>query len=839
VTSYVGRNSSNINAVIQQYFPKTTYTQMTLNTKNTMWMNSTVGLNYLILVGDYTADVPIVLPHQFILVMDGATITAVPNFPTNEKSVSIGGITIAGNPNPDTNTLSISMTNWAIIVMNSVYNSGVVSPGGPSKARIDCRAMPFHATADIVVGPAGVFMIGAGATIVDGIHIDSCGLNNGNIALYGTSRSEVANCLLENSRTRGIWVIIMAFAIIHDNEVSNSMKFGIDLDANAGITLVYRNYVHDNAYQGVFIEQGAQNTVTTDNDLPRNQNSVSFYNNLFAQLSSDHVVLTNRCYDNTAAGINVGSLNDDVVGFWPTIDTYIIGNTVYDNGQAVPKTQEKAKYGFNSNGPAYGIFISANSDNQGQGQALWKYLAGGIVISDPVQRMKAAGGITPTAAPTRKPSIAPSPKPSRSGTSKTPVPTNKPIALPTVSPTPAPSAVPTTTVSALNVTIINGVVANYAGQPMYPLEVGTLVGTTTSELQAFVTTYFGSLLIGPASKVPWIWQPGVRQVMSFLTLVGDYVGDVPLSLPKQLVLVLESATITADSSLSRNAPGLIVADGAHFSHVVSAGGPSAATIDCGPVSGPAGIYIFNSSYFSVDGVTVKNCGGKLGAISIIGTADHETGNSTSVINSVVSSSAGHGIYMSLLVRPVIYLNSITSSVGNGIQIIGGTYGPIVSGNTISKNGGDGVYTGEGTRNAVIRGNLIRGNDGSGIAITNSEGKKSVIRTVIVTNQIESNSKYSIYLGVDQISTIVSTVIGGNTIRSNTYGMHAIDPSLNGIQKTQLVYNNDADGMMDSFLSLTNGNSKNAAGNYYLDPMDRGEYYTPSTTTAPTSSWFPW
>jgi len=816
VTSYVGTYSSNINSVIMQYFPKTPYKQMVVHTEDTVWMNSSVALSYLTLVGNYTADVPIVLPNQFILVMDGASLNAVPDFPTNKKSFSMGGVTVMGNPHPDTNELSISATNWAIIVMNNVYYSGVVSPGGPSQAYIGCRSMPFHSVADIVVGPAGVYTSGAGATIIDGIHIDNCGLNNGNVALYGTSRSEVANCVLQDARTRGLWVLIMAFSIIHDNEIFGSMKFGLDLDANAGpVSLVYKNYIHDNSYQGVFIEQGAQFSVVNDNDLPRNQNGVSFYNNLFAQYCSDSVILSNKCYESTGAGINVGSLNDNIIGYWPTTDTYIVGNMAYDNGKLVPIKQEKMKYGFNSNGPAHGIFLIANSDSQGQGQAMWKFMNGGAVISDPLQRMKVASGITPTASPTTRPTIVP-----KSG--------SKPVSQPTFSPSAAPSAVPTTRVSALNVTIINGVLVSYVGQPLFPLEIDTIVGTTTSSLQAFVTKYFGSLLLGSASRVPWMWQPGVKQIMSFLTLIGDYVCDVSLSLPRQLVLVLEGATITADDSkFSSSSPGMIVADGAHFSYVVSPGGASTATIDCGTVSGPAGIYIFNSSYFSVDGISVKNCGKDHGAITIMGTSEHDIGNSTSVINSVVSSSTGHGIYISRVIRPVLYMNSITSSAGSGIMITGESYGPILSGNIISKNGEDGVTTAKGTRNSVIRGNLISGNSGSGIAITNSDGKKSVIRTVIVSNEIVSNLKYSIYLGVDEMSYMVSTVIGGNKIRSNAYGLYASDPSKKGIQKTLLAHNDDSNGIMDSFLSLTNGNSANgASGNYFLDPMDRGVYYDP-------------
>jgi len=812
--TYVGTRSSDINTVIQKYFPRSSYTQMTVNTRNTVWMNSTVALNYLTLVGNYTADVPIVLPHQFMLVMDNAALNAVENFPTNEKPINIGGVTIYGNPIPDSNILSITKTNWALIVINAVYNTGVISPGGPSKAYIGCRSMPYHGTADIIVGPAGIFTIGAGANYIDGIHVDNCGLNNGNIALYGTSRAEVTNCLVTDARTRGIWVIIMSFTVIHDTEIYGSMKFAIDLDANAIDNVVYNTYIHDNAYQAIFIEQGTQGSVVTDNDLPRNQNGVSFYNNLFAQLCADNVILSNKAYESTSAGYNVGSLNDDVIGFWPTTDSYLIGNIAYDNGRNVP--QEKAKYGYSSNGPAHGIFFIANSDTQGQSQALWKFLKGGVVISDPARRMKVAAGYTPTMSPTARPTVAALPN-------KTP--TRKPISLPTIAPSAAPST--PTEVSALNVTIKDGVITDIYGFPMFPLEVGTEVGTTTSALQAFVTKYFGDLLMGPASMIPWMWQPGVKQVISFLTLIGEYTADETLKLPRQLVLVLEGATITADHHLfSKSSLGIIVAEEAHFSHVVSLGGPSAATIDCGSVSGPAGIYIFNSSYFSVDGLTVKNCGEKFGAITMFGTSNHDVGNSTSIINSVISASAGHGIFGSRLVRPVLYQNTITNSAGNGIHFTGESLGPIISGNTLSKNVGDGVHTGEGTRRSVIRGNIISENEGSGISITNAKAKKSVTYSVVITNTITKNLKYSIFLGVDRSSTVVSTIIGGNKISSNAYGMFASDASGKGIQKTLLAANDDTDGLMGSFLSLTNGNSKDAAGNYFLDPMDRGVYYKP-------------
>ena len=511
VTSYVGKNSSNINTVITTYFKKSSYTQMTINLKYEVWLNGSNSLSYLTISGNYTADVPIVLPHQFVLVMDNARLEAIEDFPSNTANYVVEATTIKGNPNPDTNTQSISVTNWAIIVANSVYYSAVVSPKGPSGAYIGCRNMPQHLGDHAsIIQPAGIYMFGAGAILIDGIYIDNCGLNNGNIALYGTGRAEVANCILADARTRGIWIIIMAYTVIHDTEIFGCYKFGIDLDANAGpVTVLYRNYIHDNRFQSVFIEQGAFISVTADNDLPRNQNSVSFYNNLFAQLCSDHVVLSNKCYESTSHCINVGSLNDPVVGFWPTTDSYIIGNTVYDSGTAV--ALEASRFGFQSNGPAYGIFVLGNSDTHGQSSTFWSRPKGGLVVSDPMRRMLIASGITPTASPTFVPTVSPTARPTNE--SNTADPTRRPTANPTPRPSPTPTVSPTLSASAINVTIDSGVITSYIGQPLVPITIGTVVGTTCQALQTFINTYFSTLYIGDASLIPWMWQPDTIQVV--------------------------------------------------------------------------------------------------------------------------------------------------------------------------------------------------------------------------------------------------------------------------------------------------------------------------------------
>jgi len=314
------------------------------------------------------------------------------------------------------------------------------------------------------------------------------------------------------------------------------------------------------------------------------------------------------------------------------------------------------------------------------------------------------------------------------------------------------------------------------------------------------------------------------QVLSFVTLVGAYSADAPLKLPRQVVLILNGASITASVAFPNDALGLIVANGAHFSAVVSAYGPKSAILDCAGTIGPSGVHIYNSSYFNIDGITIRNCGGNAGAISIIGHADYSIGNSTSILNSVVSNAQGHGIYISQACRPVIYNSNILNSVGAGVYAIS-SYGPILSGNIISGNGAQGVFIGLGTSLATVRGNVISTNIGAGIALTNAASYPKTTRSAILGNQIVSNGLYSILFAVDSKSQVTDTVIVGNTINGNSYGLGVVEPGKNGITKTIIAGNADSDGIMPSFLALTNGYAgSGCSGNYFLDPLNRGVLY---------------
>jgi len=463
VTQYIGVNSSAINSVIwnQNYFKPISPTQMSANTKYQVWLNGQQSLNYLIITGNYIADVPIVLPSQFILVMNNASLNAVPNFPVNTVPLKIGDTIIAANDmDPGfVNSDQVMETNWALIVLSNSYYSGVVSPAGPSNAYISCKNMPSRGKDSGYTGPAGIFMGVAGSSYIDGITIDNCGLNNGNVVLSGVGRSEVTNMRLMNSRSRGVWVITMSYSIIHDCEIFNSTKFGVDLDAYAGpMLIVFRNDIHDNAYQGVFIEQGSVEAIVTDNVVSRNAQAISFYNNLFPKTTTGNVVLGNIATESRSSGINIGSVNSAAVGFYPTSNTYVIGNTITNNGLNYPDPKKRA--GLTSNGPVFGVVLMANNDTTGIHTSFWNAAKiGCMMVVDPLKRVLYNDA------------------------------TNRPPPYMN------------------NITIVDGVVTSRGSV----VPVGTIVGTTMSAIQAFITTNFGSLGGNP-KLVPWIWNPSAPKV---------------------------------------------------------------------------------------------------------------------------------------------------------------------------------------------------------------------------------------------------------------------------------------------------------------------------------------
>ena len=151
----------------------------------------------------------------------------------------------------------------------------------------------------------------------------------------------------------------------------------------------------------------------------------------------------------------------------------------------------------------------------------------------------------------------------------------------------------------LNASVVNGTLS-------YPGHAPTVIGNTTSALNAAIATVFGPVQPPPARDTAVLINSTVG-VLSYLTLTGSYLADVPLDLPPQFVLAMVDATIVASPAFSGAA--LVFANGSAYSAVVSAGGPEHALIDCSaaPVGCP-GVFALNSAFFLLDGVTVNACG---------------------------------------------------------------------------------------------------------------------------------------------------------------------------------------------------------------------------------------
>ena len=317
---YVGVTSRRIQYVVDTYFPKPVFKSVEADTASNVWLNSTTNtFSYLTLVGKYVADNPLVLPSQFMLVMQNASLTALWNFTAVADSSDL--------VNPQKGN--------ALVIFNNVQLSGVISPRGPAGGIFDCSAIPswyysagggtyngVHYAQNTVrgmaptgsvntMGPDGIVSVSSSGMYFDGFKVLNCGLTSANLALFKTNVVEVQRTSLGYGGVRGIWVIITTRASIHNNEIYGSVKFAIDLDANSGpFTLISNNHIYNNSYQAVFIEQGSQYSVVSGNDLgPGNQNSVSFFNNLFVPTAAGHVIHDNKMYESTGAGLNIGSIS--------------------------------------------------------------------------------------------------------------------------------------------------------------------------------------------------------------------------------------------------------------------------------------------------------------------------------------------------------------------------------------------------------------------------------------------------------------------------------------------------------------------------------------------------
>jgi hypothetical protein len=116
--------------------------------------------------------------------------------------------------------LSCNFGSGSIVYAANAAYSAVVSPSGPSQARISCAQVPLAIGGSLAAGMAGIWVTLSSHFLLDGVTVDSCGFGTGNVIVRGSpsgtqfSYVEIANSVINNSRSRGIWQLTMGYVMM-------------------------------------------------------------------------------------------------------------------------------------------------------------------------------------------------------------------------------------------------------------------------------------------------------------------------------------------------------------------------------------------------------------------------------------------------------------------------------------------------------------------------------------------------------------------------------------------------------------------------------------------------
>lgn len=344
----VGGFTSNINAAVAAAFAGAP----TPSAGSLAVVNSSSGaLSYLIMSGAYFVDEPLALPPQFVLVLDGATLSPAANM-------------TPGAP--------------ALILANRSAYAAVVSPGGPSHALLTCP--PGGPS------PVGVLALTSPSFLADGLTVTGCGLDGGQAGIHVKGQpfvvgATVANCVVSNC-SRAIWTETVSRVVVQGCTVSNNGAHAIDFDAFTSDSVAVGNTAYDNAEEGVFVEQGASRIVVSGNTLgPGNAVGVAVYNNDISSATTGHVIVGNAIHGNRGAGISVGSTGPRKGAV--TTDVTIAGNVLSGNGVA----GYGAEVDMRLNGGQAGTVLAGNA---GTLAASATKFAGNVTCVDPLDRTPVA-----------------------------------------------------------------------------------------------------------------------------------------------------------------------------------------------------------------------------------------------------------------------------------------------------------------------------------------------------------------------------------------------------------------------------------------------------------------
>ena len=284
---YVGNTTSELakNVVNNvQLFPAVS----SADWEGTSMINASL-LRYLVLEGDYLADVPLQLPSLFVLQLDGAT-------------------TIKPAP-----TLPLSNTSrfTALVELRDAHFSAVV--GGT----IDASSLPASAYAyPDRRGYQAITIVGGANNAVRHATLRA---NNTDAAVsVNTSpNAEIAYCDVGGGpsgqgQTKGrcIWTIATSRALVHDNRVRNCSSHALDFDAYTSASAAWSNLCEDNGEEGIFVEETASGNFVFNNTLRRNGCGIGVYSNAVGPV--DHnLIVANVAEGNAGNAITAGGYGHD------------------------------------------------------------------------------------------------------------------------------------------------------------------------------------------------------------------------------------------------------------------------------------------------------------------------------------------------------------------------------------------------------------------------------------------------------------------------------------------------------------------------------------------------
>jgi hypothetical protein len=191
--------------------------------KTTSMINSTV-LRYLILDGDYLADVPLMLPSLFVLQLaKDATIKPAKNL-----------------------SLENTSTFTALVQLHDVHFTAVI--GGT----IDASSLPASAYKyPYRRGYQAVAIKGGSNNAIR--HVRARANNSdGALGINQSPHGEIAHCDIGGGpggqgKTKGrcIWCLATSHALVHDNWVRNCSSHSLDFDAYTSASAAYNNVCED------------------------------------------------------------------------------------------------------------------------------------------------------------------------------------------------------------------------------------------------------------------------------------------------------------------------------------------------------------------------------------------------------------------------------------------------------------------------------------------------------------------------------------------------------------------------------------------------------------------